>query len=259
MALFIGIDIGAAYSKGVLRNEKRAIGSFACPSGGDFRQTAKNVRNELLAQAKCRFQDIAYTVATGYGSKLVEFADENITDISCHGKGVFYQFPTVRTIVDVGDFNSKAFRLDDQGNLVNFLLSGKCAGGSGRILKIAAKVLQLKVDELGALSLASRHRVEVNTGCAVFAESEAISRIAEGAAKEDLIAGIHRALAAQVHSLAERLGIEADYAMTGGGARNAGLVRAMEEMSRRPILVPEDPHMTGALGAAIMARERSEA
>jgi len=259
MALVIGIDIGTAYSKGILRDEKRVLGAFARPSGGDFRKTARKVRDELLAQAKCRFQDIAYTVATGYGSKLVEFAEEHITDISCHGKGVFYHFPTVRTVVDIGDFNSKAFRLDDQGHLVNFLLSGKCAGGSGRILKIMAKVLQLKVEDLGALSLTSRHRVEVNTGCAVFAESEAISRIAEGVAKEDLIAGIHRALAAQVHSLAERLGVEADYAMTGGGARNTGLVRAMEEMSRRPILVPEDPHMTGALGAAIMARERSEA
>ncbi|MBW1800799.1 MAG: 2-hydroxyglutaryl-CoA dehydratase [Deltaproteobacteria bacterium] len=257
MALFIGIDIGAAYSKGILRDDDRTLAAYVCPSGGDFRQTAENVRNVLLAQANCRFQDIANTVATGYGSKLVEFAREHITDISCHGKGVFHQFPTARTVVDVGDFNSKAFRLDDQGHLVNFLLSGKCAGGSGRILKITAKVLQLKVGELGALSLASRHRVEINTGCAVFAESEAISRIAEGVAKEDLIAGIHRALAAQVHSLAERLGIEADYAMTGGGARNAGLVRAMEEMSRRPVLVPDDPHMTGALGAAIMAKERS--
>jgi predicted CoA-substrate-specific enzyme activase len=145
--------------------------------------------------------------------------------------------------------------MDEKGNLQNFLLSGKCAGGSARILKVVAKVLQLKVEDLGELALRSKKKVEFNTGCAVFAESEAISRIAEGVTKEDLLAGIHRALAAQLNALAVRLGIEPDYALVGGGASNAGLVKALEAMSGFPIVVPPAPHMTAALGAALIAGE----
>jgi predicted CoA-substrate-specific enzyme activase len=139
----------------------------------------------------------------------------------------------------------------------NFLLSGKCAGGSGRILQVIAKVLQVKVEEIGELSLKSKKRVEFNTGCAVFAESEAISRLAEGVTKEDLLAGLHRALAAQINSLAERIGVEQDVAMVGGGARDSGLVQALREMRGHDILVPPRPHMTAALGAALIALENS--
>jgi len=150
-------------------------------------------------------------------------------------------FPSVRTIVDIGDLYSKAFRIDENGNLLRFLLSGKCAGGSARVLKV--------------LSLKSNKRVDFNTNCAVFAESEAVCRIAEGATKEDLLAGIHRALAAQLNGLAERVGVKKDYAVVGGGAKDEGLVRALEEVTGYPIIVPPEPQLTAALGAAIMARE----
>ena len=125
------------------------------------------------------------------------------------------------------------------------------------MLKVIAKVLQLRVDELGDLSLKSRKRVDFNTGCAVFAESEAVGRIAEGVAKEDLLAGIHRALAAQLYSLAERVGIERDFALVGGGAKDAGLIKAMEEITNLDIFVPVEPHLTAAIGAAIIAYENS--
>ena len=240
MDLFIGIDIGAAYSKGILRDGDRTLAAYVCPSGGDFRQTAQKVRDELLAQAECRSQDIAYIVATGYGSKLVEFADEIVTDISCHGKGVFYWSPQVRSVVDVGDLAGKAFLIDENGNLVRFVSSGKCAGGSGRVLKVMAKVLHVDIEELGALSLKSEQRLDFNTNCAVFAESEAISRLAEGAAKEDLLSGIHRALAAQLTGLAERVGIERSFALVGGGAKDIGLVKAVEEIINEPVIVPPD-------------------
>ena len=184
------------------------------------------------------------------------FADTTVTDISSHGKGIFYLFPKVRTVIDVGDLHSKAFRIDGNGNLQKFLLSGKCAGGSGRILQVIAKVLQLKLEDLGPLSLKSKKRVNFNTGCAVFAESEAVSRVAEGVAKEDLISGIHMALAAQINSLAERLSIEREVALVGGGARNIGLVKAMEQIRNYDIIVPQEPHMTAALGAAILASEK---
>jgi predicted CoA-substrate-specific enzyme activase len=157
--------------------------------------------------------------------------------------------------MDVGDLYTKVFRIDGNGSVHKFLLSGKCAGGSGRILQVIAKVLQVKVEDMGELSLKSEKRIEFNTGCAVFAESEAISRISQEVKKEDLLAGIHRALAAQINSLAERIGVEQEVAMVGGGARDRGLVQAMKEIRGHDILVPSTPHLTAALGAALIAME----
>ena len=253
MSCVLGIDIGSAFSKGIIMCDQKIVGSYITPSGGNYKLTADRVKEELLSKAALSSKDIVYAVATGYGAKNVTFADDVITDISCHSRGIFYLFPSVRTIVDVGDLFSKAFRINERGNSLTFLLSGKCAGGCARVLQVIARVLQIKVDEIGELSLRSRKRIDFNTGCAVFAETEAVSRIAEGASKEDLLAGIHRALAAQINSLAERVGVERDYALVGGGARDIGLIKALEEITGFNIVVPEDPHMTAALGAAIIA------
>ncbi|MBW2040281.1 MAG: 2-hydroxyglutaryl-CoA dehydratase [Deltaproteobacteria bacterium] len=255
MAVVLGIDIGSCFSKGIILGDQKPLGSSECPSGGDYQATADRVKETLLSETGLSPGDIVHTVATGYGSKLVTFADEVKTDILCHAKGVSSLCPSVRTVIDVGDLYTKVIRTDDNGSVHNFLLSGKCAGGSGRILQVIAKVLQVKVEDIGDLSLRSQKRVNFNTGCAVFAESEAISRIAEGVAKEDLLAGIHRALAAQINSLAERLGVEKDVALVGGGARDAGLVKAMKEIRGHDIIVPPEPHLTAALGAAIIAME----
>ena len=255
MAFVVGIDTGSAQSKGVVFGESGPLVSFECPSGGDFKLTAERIRKELLSQNGISTDDISRVVATGYGSKMVTFADEVKPDIVCHGKGVSSLLPSVRTVIDVGDLYTRVFRMDGQGSVHRFLMSGKCAGGSGRILQVIAKVLQVKVEEIGELSLKSKKRVEFNTGCAVFAESEAISRLSQEVTKEDLLAGIHRALAAQINSLAERLGVEQDVAMVGGGARDVGLVQAFKEIRGHDILVPPNPHMTAALGAALIARE----
>jgi predicted CoA-substrate-specific enzyme activase len=257
MVYVLGIDIGSAASKGIALGDHEMIGSFEGPSGGDFKGTAEKIREVLLSQAKISPGGIFRTVATGYGSKLVTFADEVRPDIVCHAKGVSSLLPSVRTVIDVGDLYTKVLRVDGNGSMHHFLLSGKCAGGSGRILQVIAKVLHVKVEEIGDLSLKSRKRVDFNTGCAVFSESEAISRIAEGVRKEDLLAGIHRALAAQINSLAERLGVEEDVALVGGGARDVGLVQALKEIRGHTILIPPRPHMTAALGAAIIAMESS--
>jgi predicted CoA-substrate-specific enzyme activase len=257
MVYVLGIDIGSAASKGICLGDDRPIGSFESPSGGDFKLTADRIRKELLFQTGISAGDISRTVATGSGSKLVAFADEGKPDIVCHAKGISSLFPSVRTVIDIGDLYTKVLRMDGQGSMHNFLMSGKCAGGSGRILQVIAKVLQVKVEEIGQLSLKSKKRVEFNTGCAVFAESEAVSRLSQEVKKEDLLAGIHRALAAQINSLAERIGVEQDVAMVGGGARDVGLVEAFKEIRGHDILVPQKPHMTAALGAAIFAMENS--
>ena len=258
-SFYLGIDMGSASSKGILLERTGVVASYACPSGGDFKVTAEKIRQELLSRTGATAQDVLYTVATGYGSKMAVFANNTVTDISAHARGVIRLCPTVRTVVDAGDLYSKVFRMDEKGNLHNFLLSGKCAGGSARALTVIAKVLQVKVEDMGELALRSTKKVEFSTGCAVFAESEAVSRVAEGVAKEDLLAGLNRALAAQLNALAERLGIERDYAFVGGGARNAGLVKALEDLNGFEIIVPPDPHMTAALGAALIAAEAGRA
>jgi len=255
MVFALGVDIGSASSKGIALGDQGVLGSVERPSGGDFRLTAEKIRGELLSQIGRTADDISRTVATGYGSKLVTFADEVEPDIICQAKGVSSLLPSVKTVIDVGDLYTKVLRLDGYGGVHNFLLSGKCAGGSGRILQVIAKVLHVKVEEIGELSLKSKNRVQFNTGCAVFSESEAISRLSQEVTKEDLLAGIHRALAAQINSLAERMGVEQDVAIVGGGARDAGLIEALKEIRGHDILVPPNPHMTAALGAAIMARQ----
>ena len=256
MGCVLGIDIGSAFSKGILMCDRRILGSFVIPSGGNYELTADRVKEGLLSRVGLSSKDIVYSIATGYGAKSVTFADAVITDISCHSRGISYLFPSVRTVVDVGGLFSKAIRIDERGNSITFLLSGKCAGGCAMVLQIISKVFQIQVEDIGALSLQSQRRIDFNTGCAVFAETEAVSRIAEGAAREDLLAGIHRALAAQINSLAERVGIERDYALVGGGARDIGLVKAVEEMVGFDIIVPPEPHLTAALGAAATAGER---
>ncbi len=256
MPCVLGIDIGSAFSKGLVMRDGEVMGSLVVPSRGDYRKTANTIKEDLLSMTGLKPEDIAYAIATGYGAKSVGFAREEVTDITCHSKGIFHLRPTVRTAVDVGDLFSKAFRIDERGNLLNFLLSGKCAGGSARILQIIAKVLQVRIEEIGGLSLRSNNKVDFHTGCAVFSETEAISRIAEGATKEDLLAGIHRALASQIQGLAERVGLERDYALVGGGAKDEGLVKAVEEIAGFDIIVPEQPDMTAALGAAIIAKEK---
>ncbi len=255
MILTLGIDIGSAQSKGMLLGEEGPLNSFECASGVDFKRTALRIREELLSRSGKSLDEIKRTVATGYGSKSVVFADDMRPDIVCLAKGISSLLPTVRTLIDVGDLYTKILRTDGNGQVHNFLLSGKCAGGSGRILQVIAKVLQIKVEDIGELSLKSKKRVEFSTGCAVFAESEAISRLSQEVTKEDLLAGLHRALAAQFNSLAERVGIEMDVAMTGGGAKDIGLVQSFSEIRKHPILVPPNPQMTAALGAAIIARE----
>ena len=251
----MGIDMGSAFAKGVLLADSTVSETAVMPSGGEYRITAQELRQRLINDAEINENDISCTIATGYGAQSVEYADDAKTDLLCHARGLIFSSPSARTAVDVGDFSSKAFRIDGRGRLAKFQLSGKCAGGSGRILRVIAKVLHLDIDRLGESSLKSRQPVEFNTSCAVFAESEAVSRIAEGVSKEDLLAGIHRALATQVFGLAERVQIEPDFALVGGGARDVGFVAAVNKLTGVAVIVPAQPQLTAALGAALIAQE----
>ncbi len=256
MVYAAGIDIGSAFAKvAVVSGE--LVAYHIIPSGGNYRVAADEIIKEALAKASLSAEDIAYTIATGYGASSVSSANETITEISCQAKGVSYLFPSVRTVIDIGGQFSRVFKVDDRGKAIAFVLSEKCAAGSGRFLQVIARVLRINLTEIGPLSLKSSQRVEFNTGCAVFAESEAISRIAEGSAKEDILAGIHRAMAAKTLNLVERVGLEPDCALIGGGAKDIGLVKSIAEMLDLGLLVPEEPQIVAALGAALIAQEKA--
>lgn len=254
-----GVDIGSAFSKAVIMAGNKIIAYRVKPSGGSYRLTAEQVMKEALTGAKLSLKDMNCIVATGYGAASVSLSREVASDISCLAKGVYHLFPTARTAIDVGGQFTRVFKLDDRGRATSFLLSEKCAAGSGRFLQVIAKVLQIDLEDIGKLSLKSRNKVDFNTGCAVFAESEAVSRIAEGATKEDILAGLHRALAAKIQTMVERLGIEPDCSLVGGGAKDIGLVRSIEESLACSLLVPDEPQIVAALGAALIAGEKAAA
>lgn len=254
---FAGIDIGSAFSKAVVVAGSELVSYHIIPSGGNYKLAADEVAGRALSEAKLSFNDIAYVVATGYGAANVAFSNQVATDIACQSRGVYNLFPSARTVIDIGGQFSRVFKVGEGGRATAFVLSEKCAGGSGRFLQVIARVLQIDLKEIGQLSLKSKNKLAFNTGCAVFAESEAISRIAEGASKEDILAGVHWALAAKVQNLVERIGLEPDCALIGGGAKDIGLVRSIEEGLGLSLLVPEEPQIVAALGAALIAKEKA--
>ncbi len=257
MAFVVGVDIGSGYCKAVVLQDRVVRSSAVLPSGGDYRKTADGVIRAALAGAHIALSDIACTVSAGYGAASVEFADFSVPDISCHAAAIHHLFPSVRTVVDVGAQFSRAIRLNEEGRATSFLLNEKCAGGSGKFLQVVARILKIGVEEIAALPLAAAKPVEFTTACAVFAESEAVSRIAEGAPPADIVAGVHKAMASKISTLVIRVGLAPDCAATGGGAKHQGLVRVLGEELRTRIFVPEEPQLTGALGAALMASDKA--
>ncbi len=249
---FVGVDVGSAFSKAVVMLDSEVVSRQILPSGGSYQLAAKKAIEGALVKLSLSLDDVAGLVATGYGASSLPEA-QAVSDVTCQSRGASHLFPSVRTLIDVGDMLTRVIKLDGEGRAMSFLTSGKCAGGSGRVLKIVAHVLQIRLEELGELSLRSRNPVSFNTGCAVFAETEAVSRVAEGALKEDVLAGLHRALAAQIQSLVERLGLEEGCVIVGGGAKDVGLVRSLEELLGLELLVPEEPQIVAALGAALIA------
>ncbi|MFC2066383.1 acyl-CoA dehydratase activase [Chloroflexota bacterium] len=255
MTWFMGIDIGSGTSKGVIAEGGKVVASHLLPSGIDYRAAARKLREALLEKAGLTFEDIACIVATGQGAGNVPFSNHSVSDIRCCARGINSIFPPVRTIVDVQAQSSQVIRLNESGRVINFAVSEKCAAGSGRFLEVIANVLQIDLKDIGPLSLESKNPVAFTTGCAVFGESEAISRVAEGAAREDILAGVHSALASKIFALVNRVGLEKECAISGGGALDIGLIKTVEERLGIKLLVPPHPQIVTAQGAAIMAEE----
>jgi len=254
-ACFAGVDIGSAFIKALLVSRQKILASAMRPSGGRYRETAQGVLEAALARAGLSREQLAGMVVTGVGAESAPFPARSVSDISCQARGCRFHFPAARTVIDVGGQFTKAAKLSPEGRVADFLISEKCAAGSGRFLQIMARILQIEWEAIGPLSLKSKTPVEFSTNCAVFAESETVSRLAEGARPEDLLAGVHRAMAAKVAMLAKRVKMEPEVVLTGGGAEDAGLVRAVSEALGLEVRVPENPRLTAALGAACLAAE----
>lgn len=233
------------------------LSSVIGPTGPEHRKLANKVMEEALAAASLAFGDLAYIVATGYGRINVPFADKQITEITCHAKGLHSLLPTAKTIVDIGGQDSKGIKLKD-GKVISFVMNDKCAAGTGRFLEVIADALGVPLEKLGELSLSAGKAATISNTCTVFAEQEVTSQLANGEPVANLVAGIHEAIATRIYAMVSKLKISPDVAITGGGAKNIGLVKALEEKFGYPVLVPPEPLLTGAIGAAIAGKEAYE-
>jgi (R)-2-hydroxyacyl-CoA dehydratese activating ATPase len=249
----VGIDAGAATTKAVLMRDREIVVYRISGTAFDFLTSAEKVYNELLLASGIGKDDVEKVFATGYGKNSISFADRGISEITAHAKGVCFLFPDVRGIIDLGGQDSKVIVVED-GRVTDFLMNDKCAAGTGKFLEYTAKALEVPVEELGDLALASSHPAGITSMCTVFAESEVISLRARGIAKEDIAAGLIASVALRVMVMVKRMALTDHIAFVGGVAKNAGMKVALEKELGVTLFVPFEPQITGALGAAIAAQ-----
>jgi predicted CoA-substrate-specific enzyme activase len=250
-----GIDIGSITTETVILQGSQILGSSVLPTGAKSRAAAERSLATTLQQAGLRREDLSTIVTTGYGRASFPSSDKMITEITCHARGAFFVHPETRTVIDIGGQDSKVIRLDRQGRNVDFQMNDKCAAGTGRFMEVMAHALEVKLEELGRLSLSASRTIQISSMCTVFAESEVVSLIAENQPKEVIIRGLHDAIADRILGLVRRVGVEEEVTLTGGVAKNEGVVRALEERLALKLFVPPEPQIIGALGAALLARE----
>jgi len=253
-SLVAGVDIGAATAKAVIANGNKILAHCVIPTGHSVSNAAASIINEALQSAGLSIGQIGYVIATGYGRRAVPYANKVLTEISCHAAGVSALVPEARTVIDIGGQDSKVIGLGDDGAVISFVMNDKCAAGTGRFLEVMAGVLGVTVDEMGAISLQGREPCQISSTCTVFAESEMVSLRAEGRSRENIIAGIHKAMAHRVVIMGKSVGFKKAIVFTGGVAKNAGMKAALEDEIGLDILVPEEPQIMGALGAAMLAK-----
>jgi predicted CoA-substrate-specific enzyme activase len=257
--LVAGIDIGSITTEALLFDKDKGIlGYEIIQTGADSRKSAENALEKVLAYPSKQSSDISYVVATGCGRKRAMFAQQSITEITCIAKGVNYLFPDARTIIDIGGQDTKVIRVDEKGRVVEFEMNDKCAAGTGRFVEVMAKALDVDLDKIGGISLLHKKELAISSICTVFAESEVISLVSEGEVIEDILYGIHRAIADRTIGLINRLGgAEKEVIMTGGVAKNTGVVRALENALGTQLRIHVEPQIVGALGAAMLALEKA--
>jgi predicted CoA-substrate-specific enzyme activase len=254
-----GIDVGALWTKALVLEDDETVGFAMLPTWESGVRVAEDSLSKALEPLRATRGDLHAVVATGAGKKEVGFAREIVTEVVCAARGIRRLQPDVRGVLDLGAESSRAVKLDDGGDVLEYALNDKCASGTGIFLDAIAKVMGLTVDRMGPLSLESDQAVEITNTCVVFAESEVVSQVARQTPKKDIIRGIHMAIATRVHGTANRVGIASGAAAIGGLARNVGIVACLEELMGGDLVVPPQPHRVSALGAALIAAEAGRA
>ncbi|BCS96685.1 2-hydroxyglutaryl-CoA dehydratase [Desulfoluna limicola] len=258
MSLVAGCDVGSLTTKAVIMRNGRVAGALVIPSGPRPAESAAEAMERLCAEMNIAVGDIKCCVGTGYGRESIPFIDTAVSEISCHGKGARWLVPSARTVIDIGGQDCKVIRIDGEGNIVKFVTNDKCASGTGRFLDVMAKVMNIDASRLGTLGATSNAPVTFPSTCTVWAQADVIKHINARCPPEDICAGINTAMANRVSMLANALKVENDICMTGGVAKNEGVVNALSRILGRRIKRTRraDPQLTGALGAALFAGDR---
>jgi (R)-2-hydroxyacyl-CoA dehydratese activating ATPase len=255
-----GVDVGSTQTKAVILDEaRRIVARSLIPTGANVSRAGENAFLKCCEEAGLPREAIGYVVGTGYGRYKVTFGDAQITEITCHARGAQTLFPGTRTVIDMGGQDTKAIKVGPDGSVQDFAMNDKCAAGTGRFLSAAADVTGMSLDEIGPISLKAKSPVRLTSVCTVFVESDIMSYLAQRKTVEDILGGVHKAIATRTMSLVRRVGVEDEVTFTGGVSRNVGMVRGLEEVLGRPLNVSDEGHYIGALGAALFALERAQA
>jgi len=255
--LFAGIDIGSLTAEAVVIQNGKLVASERINVKPNPADSAREVMGLLLQNSALKWEDIRYTVSTGYGREKIQkegMAQENVSEISCHGFGAHVLSPEVRTVIDIGGQDAKVIRVNGTGELADFVMNDKCAAGTGHFLEIMSKALGVSLDEIGPMSRGSKKPIEMSNRCSIYVETEVIHFLQRGVSKVDLAAGINRAMAERVLALVRRIGAEKQVMLTGGVAKNVAVRAELEKMLKLRMVDPGiDPQLVGAYGAAVMA------
>jgi predicted CoA-substrate-specific enzyme activase len=253
----VGIDVGSITTKAAVVNDGKLMSDTVMSTGYNAQDAGEKVFEKIIAELEIDATAVDRIIATGYGRKSVAIADKAITEITCHAAGAHFLNPAVRSIIDIGGQDSKAIVADANGGVQDFAMNDKCAAGTGRFLEVMARALEVDINDFGEVSRKADTPAKISSLCTVFAESEVISLIAKGELRENIIAGIHASIAARVAAMAGRIGLSAPVMMTGGVAKNIGVVSALEAKLGHPIEVSPKTQVTGAIGAALIASSQA--
>jgi len=250
----VGIDVGSITAKAAVVRDGEVISDKLILTGYNARQAGEQVFETIVNDLGIEASSIDKIISTGYGRNSVKIADKAVTEITCHAMGAHHLNPAVRSVIDIGGQDSKAIAVDESGSVKDFAMNDKCAAGTGRFLEVMARALEVDIEDFGHFSIKADQPSKISSLCTVFAESEVISLISKGEERENIIAGIHESIAARVVAMAGRTGLKAPIMMTGGVAKNIGVVKALEKKLGQPIEVSPQSQVTGAIGAALLAQ-----
>jgi predicted CoA-substrate-specific enzyme activase len=250
-----GLDIGSTSGEALILDGDEIVAWSIVDTGYNSSRAAAHALEQALTQTSLSQHQLASIVATGYGRVAVDFADQQVTEISCYARGIHHLFPTVKTVIDIGGQDAKVVAVGPTGRPLDFCMNDKCAAGTGRFLEVMARALQLELEDLGPCALRAARAADISSTCTVFAESEVITLVAEGVDRTEIVAGICRAIARRIGAMARQVGVRPPVAIAGGVAKNVGVVRALEEVLGERLIVPQEPQIVGALGAALVARD----